>query len=398
MLSRYGLNRNLAVICGTTLVNVFFSFSWQPLLALHYRALGADDWQVGISFTLMGLARTMFAVFGGALADRYGRKVMLIIPGFSLIPLYLGMGLAREWSVLLAFYVMANVLNALAQPAYTAVVAESAAPDRVARAFSFSEFSVIAGLVAGPVAGAALLGLFDIPTLILINGAVLIATTAVRAWGIHETQHRVTQKAKPNVRAALDSNVRWFLVLGTLLSTSFAIAFGPFFALLARDVWHNTDAEINLLWAVGSAASMVGILLGRMSDRWGARRVFVLGSLGYGISTAAWGLATNWQWGLAPLLIAFGFSEGQFIAYSTLQTEITTKETRTSVFGVITTTTGFVSGFGPTMGAWLVGLGGYAMPFIAAGVMGIAAVGAMVPIRKRESAVIPKVEVAVQAE
>jgi DHA1 family tetracycline resistance protein-like MFS transporter len=183
-----------------------------------------------------------------------------------------------------------------------------------------------------------------------------------------------------------------------LLSSSFAIAFGPFFSLLARDIWHNTDAEINLIWAVGSAASMVGILLGRMSDRWGARQVFALGALGFGISTAAWGLATSWQWGLAPLLIAFGFSEGAFIAYSTLQTEITTKETRTSVFGVITTTTGMISGLAPTFGAWLVSLGGYPLPFVAAGAMSLAAIGAMWPIRKRNGEVVPRVEVAVQAE
>ncbi len=398
MLSRYGLNRNLAVICSTTFVNVFFAFTWQPLLALHYRALGADDLQVGISFTLMGIARTLFAVFGGALADRYGRKMLLIIPGFAMIPLYFAMGLAKDWATLLALFVAMNMLNALAVPAFTAVIGESAEAQRVARAFSFSETSVIAGMIAGPVAGAALLGVFDIPTLIIINGVVITLTTAIRAWGLSETRHRIAHAARPNLRAALDSNVRWFLVLGTLVATSFAIAFGPFFSLLARDVWHSSEPEINLLWAAGNAACLLGIVLGRMSERWGTRRVLALGALGYGISAAAWGLATSWQWGLAPLLIAFGFSEGAFIAYQTLQTEITTKETRTSVFGVITTTTGVISGFGPTFGAWLVGLGGYALPFIAAGAMGIAAIGAMLPIRKRTREPMPQVEAVVQAE
>jgi MFS family permease len=102
---------------------------------------------------------------------------------------------------------------------------------------------------------------------------------------------------------------------------------------------------------------------------------------GYGISTLAWGIAPVWEWGLLPLLFAFGFSEAAWIATETLQTEITTRDTRTSVFGVITTVTGVVGGMGPTLGAWLIVLGGNPMPFLAAGVSGLLAMAAILPLR-----------------
>jgi hypothetical protein len=105
----------------------------------------------------------------------------------------------------------------------------------------------------------------------------------------------------------------WFVFLGTLTVAGFGIAYGPFFAILARDAWHNTDAEINLLWAFGSLASLAGILLGRLSDHWGAKRIFILAAIGFGITTILWGIAPTWEWGLLPLLGSFFFSEAIFV-------------------------------------------------------------------------------------
>lgn len=92
MLSLIKSNRNLAVMTSTIAVNVLFTFTWNPLLPLHLRALGASDWELGISFTLMGIARTLFAVVGGTMADRFGRRMMLTVPQFLTAVLYLAAG------------------------------------------------------------------------------------------------------------------------------------------------------------------------------------------------------------------------------------------------------------------------------------------------------------------
>jgi MFS family permease len=120
-----------------------------------------------------------------------------------------------------------------------------------------------------------------------------------------------------------------------------------------------------------------------MSERWGARRVLVISAIGFGVATAIWGLAPTWQWGLAPLLIAFLFSEAIFLAQQTLQAASTTRETRSSVYGMISTTTGFVGGVGPSFGAWLITFGGNPLPFVIAGALGVLCALAVLPIRKR---------------
>ncbi len=381
-MDRFGLNHNLSVMCGTIFTNVFFNNTWWPLLPLYYRQLGANDWEIGLAFTCTTMARMIFAMVGGTLADRYGRKKLLVLPALAAAPLYLAAAGAGSWSTLLVMLTVANALLALTGPAFSALIAESSSEDHLAQSYSLTEFAVLAGVIVGPIAGAALVGPVGIPALVGLNAIMLTAGTLARL-GLKETRTRTTEKARTTLRTALDTNVRWYMVLNMFVMVAFSIPFGPYFAILARDAWHNSEPEINLLFAAGNTASMAGILLGRLSDRWGARRVFVLGMLGFGISAMAWGLAPQWQWGLVPLLIAFGLSEAAFIATQKVQVEITSRETRSSVFGIITTVTGVFGGLGPSFGAWLIAVGGNPLPFIAAGAMGLLAIVAIVPIQNR---------------
>ena len=387
MFQRIGLNRNLAVICVTIFGNVFAKFLWYSLLPLHLRALGANDWEIGVSFTLLFMAQTLVAIVGGTLADRYGRRNLIALPTIASAPLYFIAALTHNWLVVVAMIIVSNILSALQSPAMNALVMESTETNQVARAFSFTESAVLTALVIGPTVGAGLLGVLDIPTMMFASGVMLFLTGVIRWIGLRDSARRQVGMGLPKLRAAIDVNVRWFIIIGACVSGSFAIVFGPYFAILARDAWHNSEAEINLLWAAGSFASLVGILLGRLSDRWGARRVFGLSALGFGVGAIVWGIAPSWQIGLIPMLIAFTFSEGMFIAYMALQAKITTPESRSSVIGIITTLTGLIGGLGPTLGAWLIALGGNALPFIAAGAMGLLAIGATLPIRARSKAV-----------
>ena len=387
MLQRIGLNRNLAIICLTLFGNVFAKYLWYSLLPLHLRALGANDWEIGVSFTLIAVAQTIVAIVGGAMADRYGRRTLIALPTFLSSPLFFIAALTDSWLVVVAMIIASNILSALQSPAMNAMIMESSESTQVARSFSFSESAVLSALITGPILGAALLGTFSIPTMMLVNAVMLLLTGFFRWFGLRESTLRSVGTAVPKLRTAIDTNVRWFIIIGACVSGAFAIVFGPYFAILARDAWHNSEAEINLLWAIGSFGSLFGILMGRWSDRWGARRVFMLGAIGFGIGTIAWGVAPSWETGLVPLLIAFIFSEGMFIAEMALQAEITTPETRSSVIGIIQTITGLIGGLGPTLGAWLITLGGNPMPFIAAGAMGLLAIGAAIPIRGKSKQV-----------
>ncbi len=385
MFKRIGLNRNLAIISITIFTNLFARYTYYALLPLHLRALGATDLEIGISFTAMNLAHNLLSIVGGALADRYGRKVLIAIATFAMGPFFVLAGSSSDWLAVAAMLAGVEIFGALQWPPLSAFIAESSDPDRVARSYSFTESAVLLGLILGPIAGATLINAFSIPTLMIFNGIVLMLNGVARALGLREPTRHSIGSALPKLRAAIDVNVAWFIAVGILVVTSFGIVYGPFFAILARDAWHNDDATINLLWSAGSIASLVGILLGRLSDHWGGKRVFVISAVGFGLTTIVWGIAPTWEWGLVPLLGSFFFSEAMFMAQQTIQAAITFPETRSSVIGVISTITGLVGASGPTLGARLTTMGGNPMPFIAAGVMGLLTAGAVIPIRARKS-------------
>ncbi len=197
MLSKIQLNRNLAVMSATILVNVFVVFTWNPLLPLHLRALGANNSEIGISFTLMTIARTLFAVFGGALADRFGRRLLLTLPHYASAVLYLIAGFTNEWTVLVAILVSTNALNAVLNPAFNAIIAESVTEDRVARAYSATEVAVLGGLVLGPLVGAGLVTVISIPTLMVLYGVTLFFTTTVRS-SLHTHSRGLPERLRHN--------------------------------------------------------------------------------------------------------------------------------------------------------------------------------------------------------
>ncbi|MBM3127516.1 MAG: MFS transporter [Chloroflexi bacterium] len=386
MFKRIGLHRNLAVLSGTICANLFVRFTWYALLPLHLRNLGATEIEIGGVFTVLGLARSLFAIAGGALADRYGRRALIALSTFAMGPFLIFAGLSESWLILAAMLTGAEICGAFQWPPMSALIVESSEPERVAHSFSFTEAAVLLGLILGPLAGAGLIELFSIPTLMIANGAILMLNGVVRAFGLREAPRRNAGSALPKLRAAINAEVVWLIVIGTCVVASFAIAFGPYFAILARDAWGNTEAEINLLWSAGSIAALIGIALGRLSDRWGGRRVLALSAIGYGVSALAWGCAPSWQWGIVPLLLAFAFSEAIFMAQQTLQAEVTTPETRSSIFGIIATTTGLVGNLSPTLGAWLIIWGGNPLPFVAASGLGLLIAFAAAPIRKRARA------------
>jgi MFS family permease len=219
--------------------------------------------------------------------------------------------------------------------------------------------------------------------LILVNGFVVMGNGILRGWGLRDSVVQRVGSVAPKLHTAIDVNVRWFMVVAALVVGSFAIVYGPYFAILARDAWHNSDAEINWLWSAGCVASLVGILFGRLADHWGGKRVLLISAFLYGVSTIAWGIAPTWVWGFVPMMVSFAFSESLFMAQQTVQAEITTPATRASVIGVISTAAGFVGGLCPTMAAWSIILGGNPMPFVAAGVMGLLVMLAIAPVRKQ---------------
>ncbi len=101
------LNRNVVVLSGTVFLFAGAWFSWYPILPLHLRDLGATNAQVGLAYTLMQLGYQGMQLVGGLLADRFGRKRVIVWPTFAYLPLYLLAATTHNWGLLVTWLVVA---------------------------------------------------------------------------------------------------------------------------------------------------------------------------------------------------------------------------------------------------------------------------------------------------
>lgn len=349
------LNRNVAVLSGTVFLLVGAIFSWYPVLPLHLRDLGATDTQVGLAYTLMEVGYHGVQLLGGWLADRFGRKSVIVWPSFAYLPLYLLAAATHSWGLLVALLVTANSLSALQWPAFVASIAESVPETQRGTAFAVFEFAAGMGVALGPAAGAAVLSVSGVPLLIGGTGLVAFGCAVARWLWLQETAYRSSPPGLGDWRRLLGGRLRQFLIAASLFYLLIAMTVhGPFISLHAKDVGGLSGQGINsLMAAVGAVATVAGLAGGRMIRWLGARRALWLGILVHAGALLPWAYTPAALTGQSFLLVSWVGMQWSFIAYETTLSEQASDESRGSVVGLVGTVTGLVAAFGPMLGAWL---------------------------------------------
>ena len=90
---------------------------------------------VGILFAIFSLSGMVGSALGGALADRMGRKVVIIISLVLSSLSALGMGFAPTLEIFIAVVAIVGTLSSIGHPAHEAVVADLLPPDKRAEGY-----------------------------------------------------------------------------------------------------------------------------------------------------------------------------------------------------------------------------------------------------------------------
>lgn len=362
------LSQNTFVLAATIGLVLSAYFMWAPLLGLYLRDLGASEVEVGLAFTILALAHTLPAMLGGLMADRFGRKWVIIGPAFILIPFYVLAGVTRDWLVLTELLTVTNVVGAMQWPAMQALLSESD-EERRATAFALIEIFVLGAAVVGPLVGSVLLPLVGVGGLFIVHGLVLVPATYARVRWIHET-YRPHLKAKFKVadwRSAIPKAARWVIAANVLFALTLGLSLeGPYVSILANDQWGMGEQQIQWMNAIAALMALFGVWLGGKADQWGGRRIWTVSTFGLAISLTAFGLSSSWQVGALFFFTAHIFYETVFIVSETLLAHYSTPANRSFLFGFTQTVSGIANAMGPTVGAWLISFTRLAATFVAA--------------------------------
>ena len=301
--SKRGWQRNLYVIWVAELVaiagfNVIMPFLPYYVQQLGVTGLGQVEMWSALLFTGQAITMAIFAPIWGSLADRYGRKPMVVRAMFGGAVVLGAMGFVRNVQQLAVLRVLQGCVTGTV-PAATTLVASSAPRRRAGYALGLLQMAVYSGASAGPLLGGLVADAFGYQAAFWVTAALLFAAGLGVFFLVEEHFEPSRQKEDSPAEGLGTSAAEGFwqglalvlrsrallIMFGTRVVMRFgARIVGPMLPLFVQSLMPDGErvASITgLITGVGAAASALGaVTLGRVGDRIGYRRVLVACALG----------------------------------------------------------------------------------------------------------------------
>ena len=316
--------RNLAVLAMVQLLSTAgFSLIF-PFLPLYVKELGIAtrgslEFWAGMVFSSQAVTMMISAPIWGAVADRYGRKLMLAratLGGAILLTL---MGLVQNAEQLVALRTVQGAVTGVAAAA-SALVAAQTPKEHSGAALGTLQMARWGGIAAGPVLGGVLGDLFGFRESFWITGALLgVAGLAVVFW-VEEEFTPIAREDRTGFVAGYRKLITAPGMLG-LYVLAFLRSLGqtiylPIVALFVMQLLGSEDRAALTTGIVISVAAFTGAVsaawLGRLGDRIGHTTILICSALITVLFYLPQAFVTTW-WQLALLQALSGFTAGGLV-------------------------------------------------------------------------------------
>ena len=285
----------------------------------------AQDWLVleltnnsaaylGIVTGLQFLPTIFLSVWGGALADRFSKRKLLMLTavGGGATSLLLGLlvitKLVALWEVF-ALALLFGIFSALDAPIRTSFTSELVGKADLPNAVSLNSANFNLGRLVGPALSGFLIYLYGTGWSFLINAAsfvfVFIALRMIRPDELHIT-------ARPDRNASIRdgfnyvrSNLEVKLVMITVFfSATFGLNFQIFNALMATNEFHLGPAEFGGAGSVLAIGSLTAAIVGTRLENSRVPKRIMIGGMLFGLLVATLSFAPSYATYL--LILPFG--------------------------------------------------------------------------------------------
>ncbi|HCL28184.1 MAG TPA: MFS transporter [Candidatus Latescibacteria bacterium] len=376
--------RNFYALWVAEVVAIIGFHAVQPFLPYYIQEFDVADlgealiW-AGRMGTAAGLAMAISAPIWGSLADRYGRKPMVVRSmiggGISVIL----MAYVTTVEQLLVTRVLQGALAGTVTACLT-LVSTSTPRQHLGFALGLMQGAFMLGASVGPLLGGPVIEAFGYKACFMwAGGAVLVAGLIVQMLVQEDFSRARTVESSAKYRMPGRDmwrllGVRPFLVL-VLTVTAMSFAFGfvmPVVPLFLQELAGRKDV-VSLAGAVFAAGGLVGaasaVVMGRYSDRIGPRRVLVSGLVLASVFYLAQGYAQSVLM-LGVLVVLTGLATGATrpVANS-LITRIVVEEDRGKAFGVMTSASALGWAMGPMAGGHIGAHYGFRAVFVVTSIL-----------------------------
>lgn len=341
---------------GTVVSSVGYGMVYR-LLALFMQArLGLSATEIGLIMTAWSATGLVSRFAGGYLADRYGRRPLILISLLAETATLVAFLGARDLYTALVISALSGLFGPLYEPASTALVADLVESDRRPQAYSLLRAGFNVGMIVGPPLGGVVAATsFD--ALFLLAALCVACFLAIAYLRIREPSPWAASASigglEGYVRALADPWVAAFFVVSVIVVSVYS---QTFVALPLYMKGHLGIGEMGFGLLSALNAALVVVLqypFSILASRWRYGWSMALGSVLQGFGAFVFSLATD-MGGLVVGMAVLSLGEVAFTAVSTAWlVERAPEQWRGIYAGLAAIAFGVGVGVGPLLGGWV---------------------------------------------
>ncbi|MGE5376520.1 MAG: MDR family MFS transporter [Bacteroidota bacterium] len=266
---------------------------------------------VGLLFAIFSISGMVGSALGGAIADRMGRKTVIIfsllLSSFSA----LGMGFAPTVGIFVAVSVLVGTLANIGGPAHEAVVADLLPPNKRAEGYGIIRVIFnIAVIIAPPIA--ALLISRSYITLFLTDAVISLISAGIVLFFLPETKPQAHAQARPETmrqtftgyrRVFKDTSFLAFIGVSVLMTLVY-MNMNSTLGVYLRDEHGITAAQYG--WLISINAVIVVFFqfwVTRRLEKYKPLLMMAAGSLLYAIGFAMYGMVPTYAFFILAMIV-----------------------------------------------------------------------------------------------
>lgn len=352
-----------------------------PFLPLYVEQLGVSDHQSlslwsGLVFSGTFLVSAVVSPLWGSLADRKGRKLMLLRASLGMAIVIALQGLATNVWQLFALRALMGLTSGYI-PNAMALVASQAPRDKSGWALGTLSTGQISGVIAGPLLGGLMADHLGLRVVFFVTSGLMFVSFLVTLFLIKE--RRITVKKADQLSGkAVFRTLPYPALIVTLFVCTLMIqlansSISPILTLFIRELSGNVS---NIAFVSGMIAAVPGIAalisaprLGRLGDRIGTARILIAALLfTTGLfAVMAW-VNTPLQLGILRFLL--GFADGALMpAVQALLLKYSSDQVTGRIFGYNQSFMYLGNVVGPLLGSGISAMMGFRWVFAVTAVL-----------------------------
>lgn len=268
--------------------------TWAQRIAQDWLVLELTHSSVALGLvTGLQFAPTLFfSAYGGVLADRLDKRVLLAVTnaGSGLVSLILGLLIVTNLVNISEVYLLATLLglfNAIDGPIRASFTSELVGKSDMANAISLNSANFNVGRLIGPALSGLMIAAFGTGPSFILNAltyiSVLVSLAMMKKQDLHLGPVQTTKAKFAEAFAYIGGRPDLQIVMLTVLATAtFGMNYQIFNALMATLEFHKGPAEFGSLGTFLAVGSLTGALLSSRFESSRVPRKIMFGALLFG--------------------------------------------------------------------------------------------------------------------